>query len=416
MENPSVKYQGDGVRTCWPIPFCYGGVQDIGVSVISPAGAETRLAFGSGYTLAEHSVIAPVASGHQICIWLTSPMSQALQGQIERAKAAAHAGISEAASAWHAENSARIAMQASAEASATVAAAKLEVENARQDIAGLASKAIGDVQAGLNNARTAISDLVNNGQASITRHADSAKATMQTLASQGISDMQAQANTGRVLLEGIQSKAATEIAATANSATRTMTYQASQSMAGMDEKVKECETTFTAMQKACETTVTLTCNDAITRVRESASVAIADVNNCGSAARHEFQEFAQDAFDSIRDIGNEALKMITQPGFAALSELAEIDFYDQGFFVVNDRLIKPTMPLGCWPVNNREDIAWDGFFFIVPDCPGHTGPIAGNWQTKDPQWPEEPDRPGYPSTGGDGMDWLPCDHNHYEGA
>lgn len=291
MSQQSVRYELDGIRKTFPIPFPYGSHSDFACAKVDSDGEETRLTEGEDYHLVEHCLILDEPEEHdgRLHIFLVEPLARALEGNIARCEAAEAAGISEAHAAWHAEAAARIAREAAETADSA--------------------------------ARKAFGEIVERAQL------ETASAT----------------NT----LEAIRDQA----------------------------------------------------------------VSLA-------------KEAAQQAVSQIYQVCREAVERAHNPGIAALNAFERIYGYSQGFFVVNRNLVNSTASMGFWGARALSAIAWDGFFAIIPNCPGHAG---SGWKPDEIVWPDDPlwnpgkpgsstTKPGASQPGGStvpGSRWLPCDHTHY---
>lgn len=120
------------------------------------------------------------------------------------------------------------------------------------------------------------------------------------------------------------------------------------------------------------------------------------------------------AITMIMQAAREAIERTHNPGLSAVPALSLLDTATQGFYVVNPYLSGQVGAQGIWGTRSINDIAWDGYFVILPDCPGHAGACA---------WTPSGFAPGNASPeSGDGSDdaprflegkwWLPCDHVH----
>lgn len=124
------------------------------------------------------------------------------------------------------------------------------------------------------------------------------------------------------------------------------------------------------------------------------------------------------AIQEVWAVAREAIARADNPGISAARSLEELAGYQQGFFVINPNLAKATAFSGIWPVRKKEAMAWDGFFCVIPDCPGHTN--GSGWQPGEtPGQPIQPgeqpggsQKPGNPDEDGKPDWWLPCFHKH----
>lgn len=136
-----------------------------------------------------------------------------------------------------------------------------------------------------------------------------------------------------------------------------------------------------------------------------------------SQARSAFQSDVSDELDDFREsvgaIERESLLKIAaaanveiarteRPGIRALPSLRDIMDKPPIFYVINSNLAEATATLGLFPVQRLEDVLWDGFFFILPGCWGHTDRVDVSF----------PGAPGRPAEAGRDNWWQPCNHTH----
>lgn len=299
------RYEGDGIRRAFFIPFPYGGAADIACDLLAN-GVTRRLQFGVDYRLVENCVIYALPHGAALEIMLITPLAQAEALREARAQAAEAAGISEARSAWHAQAAAQVAEDAAAQAE--------------------------------NTARIA--------QSSMT--------AIEAKAQSAVKGFEARAN-----------------------------ELASSSLAAMESSLASART------KAAKQL-----SDLAGDAKQSAARDLA-------LARKQAQEVSATALSEIEAAEVKALAAMASPGIKAIAwEDMEAGPLAQGFYVLNENLPAATQSMGIFCVDAVEGIRWDGFFAIIPGCPGHDGASL---------------RPPQGSGGlnsGENPWWLPCDHEH----
>lgn len=367
----AASYEGDGARSCFPIPFPYGGVSDIGVRIIS-GGVESGKVYLDDYRLVENSVymLTPPPAGSQLVIYLKTSISQAEAARAERVRAAVAAGITESAAAWHAERAAHIACDAAAEA------------------ARAAGESVRDIQAKAAQEKEKAASEIGSVLAAAASQAQQLGSEVSGLCSS---------------LEDKKTLAITEIANSVSSARSEMsTFKA----AVCAEAREYCE-----IQKQAARQNVLASAD---EMRTAANAAAEAVNK------------------SILDIyraADECMARVENPGLSAIRAKAELEKYSRGFFIINPFIKESKASLGLWPCRKADEIQWAGFHVIIPPCPGHDResslpaypplmPVLP--ETIKPADPDNPTDPGSPGASGasgssyywNGMEWLPCRHVH----
>lgn len=120
-----------------------------------------------------------------------------------------------------------------------------------------------------------------------------------------------------------------------------------------------------------------------------------ELEGLAKAARQAFTRLYEKAVAALSEKAVGWLEQASLSGLNPVPEKAGLGRYSHGFCLV--------LPFGMFPVQHKSQIKWDGFFVVIPSCPGHGG--TQSW-TK-PQ-------PGLTGSeaNANGSWWIPCGHEH----
>lgn len=380
----SIRYELDGARRTFPITFPYGDHSDLLAVHSSASGQERPLVYGEDYSIIEHCLVMQrdriLPAGGTLYICLAVSYEAAEKGQEQRVLAAEASSISEAQSAWHAENAARKALEAAEAADIAVG----------KTYASLSDSYNGFVeQSRIEQAQTlaAIAEARDDALSGI------AKIRAQALTSCEESAQRAQAagQAEKDAVEQAKASAIAEIEAMCENIVLSLDNYGVQTMSisenEQDEISRAKEQAIADIEKA-----RIACVESLSSTQELAQKRI---NELRSAIREE----SLTAMAQIDLLGRSQLEQIKKPGIAPVLSKADIYPYSYGFFVENPNVRENGNFQGLWQVKSLDEIAWDGFYVVLPDCPGHR--IPTDWELPDPPADQT----------ASGNDWLPCDHH-----
>lgn len=434
----------------WPVPFPYGSPTQVGVKVADRLGQERKLINGSDYMFHDGSVVYVLPEGHSLTIYLDAPYEEA----VAQANARTVSGF--AAQAASVPEPAAIQTQSEAVEIPQSSNDQLDAINAKLD--ALASER----ELALLAARDAASDqqiaTIKEAGAGVTDSIEQAANAAIDEIDQSRSDAAAVMKAANARLADATSQLASATD-NANAAAANIDQAAANAIADLELKVAQLEERLAASGNQQQAILMQTAKEAAGNAsgiaEENAGIATLAANDSGNAADRaegyavqagnyaaQAQNHAADAAMKVsdctvlankaeryaglsvsneafsRDAANEARQVawrintqLTRPGIAVVQKPEDLIGAVDGFYIIDPELKQsPTLFYGLWPIENIEDIGWDGFFVLG------LKPYSGTSAMPPEPLPAPPDVEPEPDDNDDkpasGLEWLPCDHTH----